>query len=100
MLPRIIQELEQLNIDIGVLVNNVGMLGEHQMPFLALDEATVVGMINVNILAATVLCHSLLPKMKEKGKGAIINISSIAAYFLLHILLCMQPPNIICQLLR
>ena len=51
------------------------------MPFLALDEPTVVGMINVNILAATVLCHSLLPKMKEKGKGAIINISSIAAYF-------------------
>ena len=81
VLPRVVQELDQLNIDIGVLVNNVGMLGEHQMPFLALDEPTVVGMINVNILAATVLCHSLLPKMKEKGKGAIINISSIAAYF-------------------
>ena len=78
---KVIKELEQLNIDIGVLVNNVGMLGEHQMPFLELDESTVSGMINVNMLAATVLCHSILPKMKKKGKGAIINISSIAAYF-------------------
>jgi len=78
---KVIKELEQLNIDIGVLVNNVGMLGEHQMPFLELDESTVIGMINVNMLAATILCHSILPKMKKKGKGAIINISSIAAYF-------------------
>ena len=50
------------------------------MPFLELDQQTVIDMINVNILSATVLCHSLLPKMKEKGKGAIINISSLAAY--------------------
>ena len=51
------------------------------MPFLELDQKTVIDMINVNILAATVLCHSFLPKMKEKGKGAVINISSLAAYF-------------------
>ena len=57
------------------------MLGEHQMSFLELDESTVIGMINVNVLTATVLCHSILPKMKKRGKGAIINISSIAAYF-------------------
>ena len=78
VLPRIVQELEEFNIDIGVLVNNVGMLGEHHMPFLELDLKTVTGMINVNILAATVLCHSLMPKMKQQGKGAVINVSSIA----------------------
>ena len=79
-LPRIVQELEQFDIDIGVLVNNVGMLGEHHMPFLELDLETVTGMINVNILAGTVLCHALLPKMKNKGKGAVINISSSANF--------------------
>ena len=65
VLHRIVQELDQFNIDIGVLVNNVGMLGEHHMPFLELDLETVTGMINVNILAGTVLCHALLPKMKK-----------------------------------
>ena len=81
MPQNVVRELDKLNIDIGILVNNVGMLGEHQMPFLELDESTVVGMINVNVLTATVLCHSILPKLKRRGKGAIINISSIAAYF-------------------
>ena len=62
-------------------MNNVGMLGPHQMPFLGLDRETVVGIVNVNVLTATFLCHALLPKMKKKGKGAVINISSIANYF-------------------
>ena len=81
VLPMIVQEIEKFDIDVGILVNNVGILGPHQMPFLELNQQTVIDMVNVNILAATVLCHSLLPKMKEKGKGAVINISSIAAYF-------------------
>ena len=77
-LPRIVQELEEFNIDIGVLVNNVGMLGEHHMPFLELPLEDVVGMVNVNVLAGTYLCHSLMPKMRAKGKGAVINVSSSA----------------------
>ena len=80
VLPKIIADLERFDIDIGILVNNVGMLGEHFMPFQELDEKTVIGMINVNILATTVLCHSILRKMKEKGRGAVVNLSSTAAY--------------------
>ena len=79
VLPMIISRLDEFKIDIGVLVNNVGLLGEHQMPFLELDRNTVVNMINVNITSGTVLCHHLLPQMKQKGKGAIINISSTAS---------------------
>ena len=79
-LPRIVEELEQFNIDIGVLVNNVGMLGEHHMPFLELPKEDVIGMVNVNVLAGTFLCHSLMPKMKQKGKGAVINVSSSANF--------------------
>ena len=82
VLPRVVQEIENLKIDIGILVNNVGMLGPHHMPFEELDYEMVTGMVNVNILSATVLCHSLLPKMKKKGKGAVINVSSVANYFL------------------
>ena len=82
VLPRVVEEIERFNIDIGVLVNNVGMLGPHHMPFLELDQRTVIDMINVNVLTATVLCHSLLPKMKERGRGAVINLSSVASLFI------------------
>ena len=78
---KVFEEIEQLKIDVGVLVNNVGILGPHEMPFLELDQKTVIDTINVNILAATTLCHSLLPKMKEKRKGAVINISSMGSHF-------------------
>ena len=80
VLSMIEEDLERFEIDIGILVNNVGMLGDHFMPFQDLDEQTVIGMINVNILATTVLCHKILPRMKKKGRGAVINLSSTAAY--------------------
>ena len=50
------------------------------MPFLELEKIVVLDIINVNVTAATHLCHSLLPKMIAKGRGAITNLSSIAIY--------------------
>ena len=61
-----------------VIVNNVGMAGEHMMMFLDQDVNTVMNMINVNMTTCTVLTHAFLPRMREKGRGAIINISSVA----------------------
>merc|ERR1712179_442901 len=80
VLDHIVGELKESKIDIGVLVNNVGILGPHFQPFLELDSKIVKDMITVNITAATVLCHELLPDMVKKGKGAIIIIASIASY--------------------
>ena len=51
------------------------------MPFLELDEKMVKDIIVVNVLAGTMLCHSLLPDMITKKKGAIINIGSICSYY-------------------
>ena len=64
-----------------MLVNNVGLLGPHFMPFLELSEKMVQDIIVVNVLAGTMLCHSLLPDMLKKKKGAIINIGSICSYY-------------------
>merc|ERR1711970_1522859 len=80
VLDHIVAKLRESKVDIGVLVNNVGILGPHFQPFLELDRKTVKDMITVNISAATVLCHELLPGMVKKGKGAIINISSTASF--------------------
>ena len=80
-LPSIIKYLESRKIDVGVLVNNVGLLGPHWMPFLELEEHIVKDIINVNVVAGTTLIHALLPEMVRKGKGAIINISSTCSAF-------------------
>ena len=80
ILPTIVTKIDEFKIDIGVLVNNVGLLGGHAMPFLELEKIAVLDIINVNVTSATHLCHSLLPKMIAKGRGAIINLSSVASH--------------------
>lgn len=80
VLPEIVRQVKASGIDVGILVNNVGILGPHYMPFLELDAKIAEDMITVNITAATMLCHHMLPDMVNKGKGAIINIASMASY--------------------
>jgi len=80
-LPSTIQYLESHKLDIGILVNNVGYLGPHWMPFLELEETKVKNIVSVNVISGTILCHAILPSMIRKGKGAIINISSTCSAF-------------------
>jgi len=77
---KVVEALNDHGIEISVLVNNVGILGPHFQPFLELDEKIAKDMVTVNITAAVVLCHKLLPGMVKKKKGAIINIASMASY--------------------
>jgi len=81
VLDQIHDKLKETKLDIGVLVNNVGILGPHFMPFLELDSKIAKDMITVNITAATVLTYELLPDMIKKRKGAIINIASMASLY-------------------
>jgi len=82
VLDKIVEEIRESKVDIGVLVNNVGILGPHFMPFLELDGNIVKDMITVNISAATILCHKLLPAMVKKKKGAVINIASFGSFMM------------------
>ena len=78
-LTSIIGTLKEHELDIGVLVNNVGVLGPHWMPFLELDAKVAKDIISVNVLSSTMLCHAILPDMVKRGKGAIINIGSMCS---------------------
>ena len=78
---KVVEKLKEKDLDIGMLVNNVGIFGPHFMPFLELEEKTARDMINVNIMTVTLLCHAILPDMKKKNKGAIINICSSTSFY-------------------
>lgn len=70
------------NLDVGVLVNNVGMSYEHPEFFLEYCEKNQTflrDIVSVNIHSVTHMCQLLLPAMVKKGKGVIINLSSTAA---------------------
>ena len=65
--------------DIGILVNNVGVIPPYPMYFDEISEEMIWNIIHVNIAAGTMMTKIILPKMMKKGKGAIINLSSSAA---------------------
>jgi 17beta-estradiol 17-dehydrogenase / very-long-chain 3-oxoacyl-CoA reductase len=63
-------------LDIAVLVNNVGMSIDHPMFLTEATDKTLNNVITVNCNAVTFMTKLVLPKMVEKQKGVIINISS------------------------
>jgi 3-oxoacyl-[acyl-carrier protein] reductase len=68
--------LERLG-SIDILVNNAGILSNHKVADTTLDEWRIVNSVNVD--AAFLLCKALLPAMRSKRWGRIVNISSYAA---------------------
>ena len=77
-ISKAIKKVKSANIDLGILINNVGLLGPSHLPFLELDKSSVKDIIVVNTLPTTLLCHAFLPAMVARGRGAVINISSVA----------------------
>jgi short-subunit dehydrogenase len=75
---RIVDVLAGKGIEIDVLVNNAG-LGIHG-DLADADPDEVSRQIAVNVTALTELTSLLLPSMVERGRGAILNVASTAAY--------------------
>ena len=71
--------LEIANLDIGVLVNNVGISCSYPEYFVDIDKQVYDNIINVNIVSINEMTRIVLPKMVAKKKGAIINLASLSA---------------------
>jgi NAD(P)-dependent dehydrogenase (short-subunit alcohol dehydrogenase family) len=63
---------------IDILVNNVG-IGGGDGPVHKIDEAAFDRIFNVNLKGALLMTKAAIPVMREAGKGAIVNISSLAS---------------------
>jgi 3-oxoacyl-[acyl-carrier protein] reductase len=67
---------------IDMLVNNAGISPKHEGKKLNLWEMSVSEwdqVMAVNIRGVFLCCHAAVPKMIERGGGAIVNLSSLAA---------------------
>ena len=63
---------------VDVLFNNAGTLSMSSLQNVSLEEWNTV--MNVNVTSSLYLAQLVTPIMKEKGKGVIINTSSVAAF--------------------
>jgi len=70
---------ELANLEVGTLINNVGMGYSHPEFLNDVDEDTITNMINCNMLSLTMMTKIVLPQMVERRKGVIVNISSGSA---------------------
>lgn len=62
---------------VTLLINNAG-LGDHGF-FEDSDWGRVKAMLDVNVKALTRLTHAALPELVRAGRGAILNVSSVAS---------------------
>ncbi len=63
---------------VGILVNNAGFntVGD----FVDADPARMADEITLNCLAVTELARAVAPGMKQRGRGAIVNLASTASF--------------------
>ena len=70
---------KQINesFEVFMLINNAGLGGTKK--FDSVDIEDVIKIIEVNVLALSVLTHNLLPNLFNQKNGYVLNISSMAA---------------------
>lgn len=66
-------------LDVGLLINNVGVSYPYARFFHEVDEKLLNDLIKVNIVGTTKVTQAVLPGMVERKRGAIVNIGSGAA---------------------
>ncbi len=63
-------------VSVDVLINNAGVSVGGRFEDRSIDE--VLAMIRLNVEAPTRLIHALLPGWRERGRGAVLNVGSVA----------------------
>ncbi|CAH0754822.1 unnamed protein product [Bemisia tabaci] len=69
-------EKELKDIPVGILVNNVGKQYAYPTYLGEVPEQDLWDIVNINVGAATAMTRMLVPQMKERRQGAIVNVSS------------------------
>jgi uncharacterized protein len=70
--------VRELGLDVDVLVNNAGL--STMGPVHRSDPEAELHMVEVDVLAVVDLCSRFLPAMVERGRGAVLNVASTAAF--------------------
>jgi short-subunit dehydrogenase len=75
---RMVGTIERRGLEVDVLVNNAGFGSAGR--FQALDPDAELSMVRTNVEAVIDLCSTYVPQMVGRGRGAVLNVASVAAY--------------------
>ena len=75
---QLVATMEARGLAIDTLVNNAGFGINDAFADLPLER--VQGMMQLNMVTLTELCHAALPGMRRRHQGRIMNIASVAAF--------------------
>ena len=73
---RLIAEVESQVVEVGYLINNAGAAGPDLLE--EADWAAHRAYFDLMVTSCVALCHGLLPGMRKRGFGRIVNVSSVA----------------------
>jgi uncharacterized protein len=65
------------NYSISVLINNVGVGGSNK--FTEVDAAYINHILQLNVVATSIITHQLLPNLQKNKRAYILNVSSMAS---------------------
>lgn len=77
-LQSVIDLVRERDAEVDLLVNNAGF-GYHG-PFAEAQPSEVVGQVQLNCTALVHLTSSFLPRMLQRGNGAVVNLASTSAF--------------------
>ena len=75
---KLLKAIADMGLEIDTLINNAGFGINELMADTPLNR--VQGMMQLNMIALTELCHGVLPGMRNRKRGRIMNIASVAAF--------------------
>ena len=75
---RTIRDVKARGLAVEILVNNAGFGSGGR--FQDLDAETELEMVRTNVEAVVHLCAEFVPGMVERGRGAVLNVASVAAF--------------------
>ncbi|MEK7483847.1 MAG: SDR family oxidoreductase [Planctomycetota bacterium] len=75
-IKKTLEKIHQKNLEIDVLVNNAGVSKGGTLESISLNEWNEL--ISINLTSCFLLAQALVPGMKARKHGKIINVSSIA----------------------
>jgi uncharacterized protein len=75
---RLVSEVDDRGLVVDVLVNNAGFGSDGR--FQDLDRDSQLTMVRTNIEAVLDLCAVYVPRMVERGRGAVLNVASAAGF--------------------
>lgn len=66
------------HFNVSILINNAGLGGSNI--FTEVSASYINKIIQVNVMATSILTHQILPNLLKQPKGYILNVSSMAAF--------------------